>query len=187
MGMPFELDEVLVFKEPERVRAHNPVTRIPTLILDDGEVLVESAAILDALDQMAGPEKALTPAAGAERRKVLKIAGIAVAVMEKVQWAVYELRFHPEEKVHQPWIEHNEAQALGGLAWLDELAAEAGAEGWLAGTPAMSQADITGAIAYTFCNAMRPNLAFAEKAPNLARFAARCEAMEIFQAAPMPG
>jgi glutathione S-transferase len=187
MGMPFELDELLVFKEPERVRAHNPVTRIPTLILDDGEVLIDSAAILDALDQMAGPEKALTPAAGAERRRVLKVAGIAVAAMEKAQWAVYELRFHPDEKVHQPWIEHNEAQALGGLAWLDELAAESGAEGWLAGTPAMSQADITGAIAYSFCNAMRPNLALADKAPNLARFAARREAMEIFQAAPMPG
>ncbi|MHC4429998.1 MAG: glutathione S-transferase family protein, partial [Planctomycetota bacterium] len=69
-------------------------------------MLVESAAILDALDEMAGPEQRLTPAAGAERRRVLKVTAIAVAAMEKAQWAAYELRFHPEEKVHQPWIEH---------------------------------------------------------------------------------
>jgi glutathione S-transferase len=107
--------------------------------------------------------------------------------MEKAQWAAYELRFHPEEKVHQPWIEHNEAQALDGLRYVDALAQEAGADGWLAGTPKMSQADISAAIAYTFCDVMRPNLGLADQAPALAAFTARCEAMEIFQAAPVPG
>jgi glutathione S-transferase len=162
-------------------------TRIPTLILDDGEVLVESAAILDALDEMAGPEKRLTPPAGPARRRVLKVTGIAVAAMEKAQWAAYELRFHPEDKVHQPWIEHNEAQALDGLHYLDDLAGEAGADGWLAGTPRMSQADISAAIAYTFAATIRPELGVVEKAPALAQFAARCEALEIFKAAPVPG
>ena len=57
MNMPFEVEELSVFKKPEAVRKYNPVVRIPTLVLDDGEVLVESYAILDSIDQMAGPKK----------------------------------------------------------------------------------------------------------------------------------
>ena len=52
LEMPFELDHVMVFDEPQKVKPHNPVTRVPTLVLDDGAVLVESYAILDELDQM---------------------------------------------------------------------------------------------------------------------------------------
>ncbi len=186
LGMAFELEQIFVFKTPEAVRKHNPVARIPTLILDDGEVLVESYAILDAIDQLAGPENCLTPPSGKQRRQVMKVTAIAVASMDKAQWAVYELRFRPEEKVHQPWIEHNEEQVLGGLGYLDELAQEAGDDGWLAGTARMSQADITAAIAYSFAGVARPDLGIADKAPHLARFTARCEAMDIFRAAPVP-
>jgi glutathione S-transferase len=140
-------------------------TPIPTLIQDDGEVLVESAAILDALDEMAGSDMRLTPPTGAERRRVLKAAGIAVAAMEKAQWAVYELGFHPEEKIHQPWIDHNDAQAIDGLRYLDDLAQETGPDAWLAEQPRMSQADISAAIACTFCDTMRPNLGHRRESP----------------------
>ena len=150
VGLPFELEHLFVFKEPDRVRAHNPVVRIPTLVMDDGEVLVESYAILDAIDQMVGPDKALAPAVGEERCRVMKVTAIALASTEKAQWAFYERRFRPEEKVHQPWIDHNDQQAVGGLRFLDGLASRAGNEGWLAGTRQLSQADITGAVAYTF-------------------------------------
>jgi glutathione S-transferase len=51
LGTPFELVEVSVMREPERVRPHNPVLRIPTVLLDDGEPLIESGAILDEIDQ----------------------------------------------------------------------------------------------------------------------------------------
>src|SRR3954453_10489077 len=76
-----------VSKEPEQVRVHNPVVRIPALLLDDGDVLVESYAILDEIDQMVGPERVLTPASGRRRREVMKITAIALASMEKAQWA----------------------------------------------------------------------------------------------------
>ena len=71
-------------------------------MLDDNDVLVESYAILDEIDQMVGSEKALCPPHGAERRRVMKLTAIAVASMEKAQWAFYEPRFRPPEKVHQP-------------------------------------------------------------------------------------
>ena len=141
--------------------------------------------LTDALDEMVAPEARLTPPAGAARRHVMKVTAVGVGAMEKAQWAFYELRFHPEDKVHEPWIAHNEAQALGGLGYLDGLAKDAGDDGWLAGTERLGQADITGVVAYSFTQAVRPNLEVGDKLPHLARFAARCEAMEIFQAAPL--
>lgn len=179
MGMAYEHDPVPVFDEPDAVRKHNPLVRVPTLVLDDGESLAESYAILDTLDEMAGPDKRLMPASGADRRKVMKLTAIATGTMDKAIWAVYEGRFHPKEKVHRPWIEHNEAQACGGLGFLDECAKAAG-DGWLAGTDRMSQADISGAIAFAFTNMARPKLEVSERFPALAAFSARCEAMDEF-------
>jgi glutathione S-transferase len=186
LELPFELQVLVVSKEPEQVRVYNPVVRIPALLLDDGDVLVDSNAILDEIDQMVGPDRALTPASGRKRREVMKITAIALGSMEKAMWAVYERRFRPEEKVHQPWIDRNDRQVLGGLRFLDELASKTSRDGWLAGGTRLSQADITGAVAYTFAHAVRPHLNLAEEIPNLANFAARCEAMPIFRNASLP-
>ena len=51
MGMTFELDAVPVFDKPELVTKYNPLTRVPALVLDDGEALIDSSVILDALDE----------------------------------------------------------------------------------------------------------------------------------------
>ena len=55
--MPFGPDKAELAK-------FNPIARVPALQLADGEMLIDSAAILDYLDGLAGPERALTPAAG---------------------------------------------------------------------------------------------------------------------------
>jgi len=179
MGMSYELDPIPVFDDQDAVRKFNPLVRVPTLVLDDGEALIESYAILDALDEMGGADKRLMPASGAERRKVMQLTAVASGTMDKAIWAVYEGRFHPKEKIHRPWIEHNEEQACGGLGHLNGCAKAAG-DGWLAGGDKMSQADVSGAIAYAFTNMARPKLGLAEKCPELAAFSARCEAMDAF-------
>ena len=100
----------------------------------------------------------------------------------QLDWAFYERRFRPDEKVHQPWIDHNEAQALGGLRHLEQVAS--GAAGWLAGTARMTQADITTAVVVSFVALVRPELK--DLVPNLCAFAARCEQLPAFRSAPMP-
>lgn len=185
MGIPFEYEHCMVFQTPEIVSTANPGARIPTLVLEDGEAVYESTAILDCLDEMAGPEKALIPPAGKPRRDVQRVTALAIGATERAQWAFYEVRFHPEDKVHQPWIDHNENRCMEGLAALNDLATKAG-DGWLAGTDRMSQADISTAIGFSFTAKVRAHLPIRDAFPALAAFTDRCEALEEFSGAPIP-
>ena len=186
LEIPFWLEELSVIQQPERVRPHNPTLRIPTVVLDDGEALIESDAILDEIDQMVGPARALVPPSGPHRRRVMQITAMALASMDKAQMGYYERRFRPEEKVHQPWIDHNNDQCLGGLRHLDAIASAVTQSGWLAGTPAMTQADITTAVIVSFVREGRPELKIDEIVPGLCGFAARCEQLPAFHSAAMP-
>ena len=49
---------------PRRLAAFNPLRRVPTLVLDGGEALIESTAILDYLDELVGPDKAMIAESG---------------------------------------------------------------------------------------------------------------------------
>jgi glutathione S-transferase len=186
LAWPFELDEVSAFKDPAVVRRYNPLVRIPVLVLDDGSTLFESGAILDEIDRLAGTERCLTPSEGLQRRRVVQTTAIAAACAEKAQWSFYEGRVRPAEKLHAPWIEHNDKQVLAGFEHLDGIAAKVGLEGWIAGTQNISQADVTTAVAYTFASTVRSKLDLARRFPRLSRFVKRCEDLPAFLRAPLP-
>lgn len=183
LGLPFELEELLASQNRELVARYNPLKRIPALVLEGGEILVESYAILDAIDDIVGPNCALTPSTGPERRHVMKLTSIALGTIEKAQCAHYEGRYHPPEKVNQSWIDQNEDQVLSGLAYLNEIAGAAGRDGWVATSSAISQADITGTVAFSFVKVFRPHLDVTERYPALSRLAEKCEAMDAFSQA----
>ncbi len=82
-GLPFDRHALSVFGDRDEVARLNPLAKVPALIIDDGEALVESAAIIDYLDQLAGPTTSLTPTSGAERWKVLRHAAIAMGISER--------------------------------------------------------------------------------------------------------
>jgi glutathione S-transferase len=115
LQLPFEHEGVFVFGEPDIVRRHNPLVRIPVLVVDDGANLVESGAILDEIDHMVSPDRRLTPSDDPLRRRVSQTAAMALGCADKAQRAFYEDRARPAEKVHTPWIEHNDRQVLGGF------------------------------------------------------------------------
>ena len=187
LQLPFEHEGVFVFGEPNIVRRHNPLVRIPVLVAEDGANLIESGAILDEIDHMVSPERRLTPSDGSLRRRVLQTAAMAIGCADKAQWAFYEDRVRPAEKVHIPWIEHNDRQVLGGFEHLNRVTAKLEDGGWIAGTSHISQADVTTTAAFTFANLARPNLKLAERFPQLSRFAERCESLPAFLKAPLPG
>ena len=115
-GLSFEQQELSGFDNRADVRASNPLGRIPALVLDRGEALVDSSAIIDHLDEIYGRERALTTAAGPDRRAVLKAAAIMMGACDKGLQAAYERNHRPPEKVHQPWIDDCTAQMIEALA-----------------------------------------------------------------------
>jgi glutathione S-transferase len=140
----FEQKPLSGFDHRAEVRAGNPLGRIPALVLDSGETLVDSAAIIDHLDEVFGRERALTPASGAERRAVLHVAALMMGACDKLLAAAYERNRKPPEKQHQPWIDDCVAQAVHALEAVDAMV-EQGAPYLLLGR--LTQADITTFIA----------------------------------------
>jgi glutathione S-transferase len=57
LDIAHERDTRSVFGDFDAMRTVNPLGRIPSLVLDDGETLIESAAILDHLDSLVGPRR----------------------------------------------------------------------------------------------------------------------------------
>jgi glutathione S-transferase len=179
LGMAFEHRNWSVGKDFELIRQFNPLGRVPTLVQPDGESLIESNAILDFLDECAGPERALVPRSGNDRREALRIMAVATGAAEKGVAEVYETVFRPPEKRSLPWMERCHTQMQAGLAELDRVS-QARAGEWLVGNH-MTQADITATCVYTF---LVDALAIGRAAtayPGLAAIAERCEALPEFR------
>jgi len=171
--MPFTRDATSVFS-PKMASVH-PLVRIPSLILDDGETLWDSVAILDYLDQQVAPDRALTPLSGTARRGVLRATALAAGAIEKSGAIVYERHLHKPECVSREWLERCSAQVGGALTHLN---AEAQAP-WFFGT-AMTQADITIGCAIGYFRLRLDEVFPAQRYPKLAALAARCDALEEF-------
>jgi glutathione S-transferase len=180
-GIAFEHAPWSVGAEFERIRKYNPLVRVPTLVLDSGEVLLESAALLDYLDELVGPQRALLPSAGRERRSALKLMALASGAADKGREQVYERAFRPADKRHDPWLARCRTQMHGALGELERHASERGAGRWLIGER-LTHADITLACAFTFlCDALNANQTGLTY-PALGALAQRCEALPEFQA-----
>src|SRR5690242_16128703 len=75
-GLGFEHRPWSTFGDAETIARYNPLRRVPTLVLDDGEALIESTAILDFLDEQVGSDRAMIAERGPVRRHQLKICAL---------------------------------------------------------------------------------------------------------------
>jgi glutathione S-transferase len=179
LGIPFEHRNWSVGKDFELIRQFNPLGRVPALVQPDGDTLIESAAILDFLDEMAGPEHALLPRSGEPRREALRIIAIGVGGAEKGVLQVYESAFRPPEKRYRPWVERCHTQTHAALAELDRLCQVRGGE-WLIGNR-ITQADITATCVYSFLSEALDINRDTVMYPALSAVAERCESMPEFK------
>jgi glutathione S-transferase len=180
LGIAAEHRDWSVGRDFERIRAYNPLGRVPTLVLDDGEALIESGAILDFLDEQAGPGRALLPAAGAPRRTALRLMATATGAAEKGALQVYERVFRPSEKRHEPWLDRLRTQVAGALDELERHSAQQPGP-WLVGE-ALTQADITVTCAVTFLDSAISPPPLASRHPALRALVSRCESLPEFAA-----
>ncbi|MBC7973376.1 MAG: glutathione S-transferase family protein, partial [Myxococcales bacterium] len=118
LELPFTRNPISVFGDADAMREINPLGRIPSLVLEDGEVLIDSAAILDYLDEQVGPARALLPVSGEPRRHALQIIAIATGAIDKAGAIAYERMLRPLDKQHAPWLERCAVQLASALAAL---------------------------------------------------------------------
>jgi glutathione S-transferase len=178
LEMPFEHRNWSVGKDFELIRQFNPLGRVPALVQADGESLIDSTAILDFLDDAAGPERALLPRSGQQRRDALKVVAIALGAGEKGLQQLHEILFKPETKRHDPWMDRCRHQMNAALGELDRLA-QTRSGAWMVGDR-LTQADITATCIYTYlCDALGLRESWLVY-PGLSALASRCEALPAF-------
>jgi glutathione S-transferase len=95
------------------LRRQNPLGKIPTLVLENGETLYDSRVIVDYLDHLAGGERIIP--SGWERFEALRQQALADGVMDAALLQVYEGRWRPHEKRVQEWVDHQSDKVRRGL------------------------------------------------------------------------
>jgi glutathione S-transferase len=182
LGFAFEHANWSVGEDHAEIRRYSPLGRVPAVVLEDGEVLTESAAILDHLDSVVGPERALVPTSGAARRQVLQLMALAIGAAEKGRELINERIVRPPEKRHQPWEERCRSQMYGALSDIERWQNQRTAR-WLVGEH-LTQADITLTCVWA---CLREAVALQDGPyPSLAALAGRCEVLPEFVATRMP-
>lgn len=176
-GLPFEHRPWSVFGDAEKIRPLNPLVRVPTLVLDDGEVLVETFAILDHLDSLAPEDRRLCPSAGPLRRKVLNISALAGGAADHCVSLFYLRAMH--KQVSAGLQARRLSQINGTLDALEAARAKAGPQ-WIFGE-SLTHADIAVTASLRHITDSLPQFITLEKRPALAAHCAVCEAMDVFQ------
>src|SRR4030081_246296 len=175
-GLPFEHRPWSTFGDAEKIAPFNPLRRVPTLLLDGGEALIESTAILDYLDELVGPDKAMIAEGGPERRHALKICALATGLGDKAVSLVYERVLRKDAS--KLWVERCEAQIGGVLDALESERAAIPSPYWFGDR--IGHADIAVACVLRSPAEAHPGLLAAARYPALVAHAARCEALPPF-------
>jgi glutathione S-transferase len=173
LGFDYEHDVRSVFADFDAMRRINPLGRIPSLVLADGEVLIDSGAILDWLDQNVGPERALIPLDRRARVRALRLIALATGAIDKAGAAAYERIVRPERLRWPEWSERCRLQASGAIAAL-------AAEPFPAAMP-LDQVQITTACMVRYLRLADPDLLPPERHPTLDPLSERCEVRPEFK------
>jgi glutathione S-transferase len=176
-GLPFEHRPWSTFGDADKLAPYNPLRRVPTLVLDGGEALIESTAILDYLDELMGADKAVIADKGPERRQALRICALATGLGDKAVSLLYERVLRQDQS--KIWVERCEAQIAGVLDVLEKERAAVKTPYWFG--QRIGHADVAVACVLRFTSEAHPQLLDAVRYPALAAHAARCEALPAFQ------
>jgi len=177
-GLSYEHRPWSTFRDGDNIAIYNPLRRVPTLVLEDGEVLIESMAIIDHLDELVGPTRRLIPASGPARRAALRLCALASGLCDKMVSLVYERVLHAETS--DAWVARCTTQISDVLDVLEGHAAALETPFWFGATPGF--ADIAVACAMRFLDEAHADIAAAGRWPALNGHAARCEALPMFSA-----
>lgn len=172
LGIAYEHDTRSVFGDFDSMLKTNPLGRVPTLLLDDGRALIDSAAILDWLDERVGADRALIPRGGVARADALQRIALATGTIDKIGAANYERLIRPSRYRWAEWTERLLTQCRGGLDALNAL-------DWTSGH--VDQAQITTGCMLFYVSVTNPQVIPRGRYPRLDSLADRLGDMPAFR------
>src|ERR1700749_2461113 len=92
-----------------------PVKKLPVLILDNGDVILDSYVIAEYLDELAGGGK-MIPASGATRWKVKSDHSLLQGMLDSMLLCRYERMVRPKELHWNAWSDDHWNRAWIGMA-----------------------------------------------------------------------
>ncbi len=176
LGVEFTHEAVSVFKDFERFKQINGVVKAPSLICDDGEVLMDSSLILQFIEATLSNSASLWSRDVRTKQHETRAVGLALAACDKCVQRIYEINLRPAELRHAPWLERVTQQILAAFAALEH---EVKTRGPLF-QQEKSQAAITTAVAWQFAQSMLAAIIPAEHYENLAKLSERMEKTGAF-------
>ena len=152
-GIAYDHRTWSTFGDADMLAPFNPLRRVPTLVLVDGEALIDSFVILDWLDETSGID-ALIARKGPQQRAALKICALATGLADKAVSLLYERVLHQETS--QMWIDRCRTQIADVLDALEATARRGSAPWWFGEN--IGHADIAVACAIRFAREAHPDL-----------------------------
>ena len=116
-GLPIDSQLVKTDEEPALLIGNNPLGKIPVLLRDNGAAVFDSRAIMQFLDRLSVGK--LYPADPELRTDAEVLEALADGVIDCLIAHVYERRFRPKDKIHQPWLDRQWSKVARGLAHLE--------------------------------------------------------------------
>jgi glutathione S-transferase len=181
LGVRYEHKPLSVFRNFDEFRAINPVVKAPTLVCDDGTIMMDSNLILDYVEELSPSGRALMPKGIGERVHVLRVLGLALAACEKAISIVYERQLRPAEKQHEPWMTRVTSQLRAAC---DALEQELGHRPLDADSHNIHQDGVTTAVTWSFVQLVIPDVISTSSYPRWRDFTARAEELPEFLACP---
>lgn len=175
-GIPFETIMDVPWNADTVAPAHNPLGKIPVLLLDDGTSVYDSRVIIDYLETLGRPPQ-LIPEDAVARLRHRQIEALADGVCDAVVLIVLENQRQPERR-SADWIARQRRKIEAGTA---EMARQLGEPEWPAGEE-IGLADIAAGCMAAYLDLRLPEFPWRERHPNLAAFSDRLERRPSFQA-----
>src|SRR5262249_45904693 len=148
----YELVEAAPFAPDTTVPEHNPLGKVPVLVLDDGTNLFDSRVIVEYLDTVS-PVSRLIPEPSRQRIAVKRWEALADGICDAAATIVLEARRSAKQQ-NREWIERHRLKIDRGVA---ELSGELAEKAWCNGE-AYSLADIAAGCALGYLDFRHPGI-----------------------------
>lgn len=161
-------------RRDDRIAAHNPLAKVPTLILADGHALYDSRVICEYLAHLA-PQAGLFPDIGPRRWLALAQQALGDGLLDAALLARYERTARPPEYQYAAW---RDAQLAKVAACLDQIEQQAPA----LATQAPTIGEVTLGCALGYLDFRFPEIDWRARHPGAAQWEAAFRTLPAMQA-----